>query len=70
MYHHWRADIVDFKEILMSTNLTDEMLPFIPAHAPLAPQAPTEPDALGFANRVRQNAVSLIALVALRRRKN
>lgn len=49
----------------MSTNLTDEMLPLIPRHAVFARSAPTESRSSSDADLVRQNVVSLMALVAI-----
>lgn len=49
----------------MSTNLTDEMLPLIPRPTSSVPRTPIECRRSNAAELLRQNAVSLVALVAI-----
>lgn len=56
---------VERKENGMSTNLTDEMLPLIPRPTSSASRTPVESGPLNAAELLRQNAVSLVALVAI-----
>lgn len=49
----------------MSTNLSDQMLPLIPRHPASAPRIPVEPHPSNAAELLRQNAVSLLAFIAI-----